>query len=42
MTICYVLTFDPAQKMLFQGDVPEGGDTFQWQFGEGIAWAEIG
>ena len=27
---CYVLTFDPAQKMLFQGDAPEGSDTFQW------------
>ena len=27
---CYVLTFDPAQKMLFQGDTPEGSDTFQW------------
>ena len=30
-TGCYVLTFDPAQnKMLFQGDAPEGSDTFQW------------
>ena len=28
--MCYVLTFDPAQKMLFQGDAPEGSDTFQW------------
>ena len=28
--LCYVLTFDPAQKMLFQGDAPEGSDTFQW------------
>ena len=27
---CYILTFDPAQKMLFQGDTPEGSDTFQW------------
>ena len=28
---CYILTFDPApQKMLFQGDAPEGSDTFQW------------
>ena len=27
---CYVLTFDPAQKMLFQGDAPKGSDTFQW------------
>ena len=41
-TICYVLTFDPAQKMLFQGDAPERSDTFQWQLGEEIAWAEIG
>ena len=24
------VTFDPAQKMLFQGDAPEGSDTFQW------------
>ena len=40
---CYVLTFDPApKKMLFQGDAPEGSDTFQWQLGEEIAWAEIG
>ena len=39
---CYVLTFDPAQKMLFQGDAPEGSDTFQWQLGEEISWAEIG
>ena len=38
----YVLTFDQAQKMLFQGDAPEGSDTFQWQPGEEIAWAEIG
>ena len=28
---CYVLTFDPApKKMHFQGDAPEGSDTFQW------------
>ena len=27
---CYILTFDPAQKMLFQGDTPEGSDAFQW------------
>ena len=28
---CYVLIFNPApQKMLFQGDAPEGSDTFQW------------
>ncbi len=24
------MTFDPAQKMLYQGDAPEGSDTFQW------------
>ena len=30
LSTCYVLTFDPAQKMLFQGDAPEGSDTFQW------------
>ena len=29
-------------KMPFQGDAPEGSDTFQWQLGEEIAWAEIG
>ena len=28
--LCYVLTFWPGQKMLFQGDAPEGSDTFQW------------
>ena len=39
---CNILTFNPAQKMLFQGDAPEGSDTFQWQLGEEIAWAEIG
>ena len=28
---CYVLTFDPTPKeMRFQGDAPEGSDTFQW------------
>ena len=27
---CYILTFDPAPKMLFLGDTPEGIDTFQW------------
>ena len=27
---CYILTFDPAQKILFQGDTPEGSDTCQW------------
>ena len=28
----YVLYFDlrPDPKMLFQGDIPEGSDTFQW------------
>ena len=33
--------FDPAQNAI-QGDAPEGSDTFQWQLGEEIAWAEIG
>ena len=28
--LCYILTFDPAPKMLFLGDTPEGSDTFQW------------
>ena len=28
--ICYILTFDPAPKMLFLGDTSEGSDTFQW------------
>ena len=37
----YVLTFDPAQNAI-QGDALEGSDTFQWQLGEEIAWAEIG
>ncbi len=27
---CYVLTLRPGPKMLFQGDAPEGSDTFQW------------
>ena len=27
---CYVLTLRPSPKMLFQGDTPEGSDTFQW------------
>ena len=27
---CYILTFDPAHKMLFLGDTPERSDTFQW------------
>ena len=26
---CYIMTFDPAQKILFQGNTPEGSDTFQ-------------
>ena len=38
---CCVLTLDPAQNAI-RGDVPEGSDTFQWQLGEEIAWAEIG
>ena len=39
-----VLYFDllTRPKMPFQGDLPEGGDTFQWQLWEEIAWAEIG
>ena len=28
--LCYILTFDPAPKMLFLGDTPVGSDTFQW------------
>ena len=27
---CNILTFDPAQKFLFQVDAPKGSDTFQW------------
>ena len=38
---CCILIFDPAQNAI-QGDAPEGSDTFQWQLGEEIAWAEIG
>ena len=38
---CCILTLDPAQNAI-QGDAPEGSDTFQWQLGEEIAWAEIG
>ena len=38
---CYILTFNQAKNAI-QGDAPEGSDTFQWQLGEGIAWAEIG
>ena len=39
-----VLYFDllARAKMPFQGDAPEGSDTFQWQLWEEIAWAEIG
>ena len=39
--ICNILTFDPAQNAI-QGDAQEGSDTFEWQLGEEIAWAEIG
>ena len=39
--LCFDLLTRP-KKMLFQGDAPEGSDTFQWQLGEEIAWAEIG
>ena len=28
--ICYILTPRPGLKMLFQGNTPEGSDTFQW------------
>ena len=38
---CYILTFDLAQNAI-QGDALERSDTFQWQLGEEIAWAEIG
>ena len=38
---CRILTYDLAQNAI-QGDAPEGSDTFQWQLGEEIAWAEIG
>ena len=38
--LCCILTFDPVQNAI-QGDAPEGSDTFQWQLGEEIAWAEI-
>ena len=38
-----LLYFDlrPEQNAI-QGDAPEGSDTFQWQLGEEIGWAEIG
>ena len=45
MYICVMFwpsTRPNKKKMLFQGDAPEGSDTFQWQLGEEIAWAEIG
>ena len=29
-------------KNAIQGDALQGSDTFQWQLGEEIAWAEIG
>ena len=38
--LCFDLLTRP--KMPFQGDAPEGGDTFEWQLWEEIAWAEIG
>ena len=41
LLLCFDLRPGP-QKMLFQGDAPEGSETFQWQLGEEIAWAEIG
>ena len=42
-TYMYMLYFDlrPEQNAI-QGDAPEGSDTFQWQLGKEIAWAEIG
>ena len=41
--MAYVLYFylRPEQNAI-QGDGPEGSDTFQWQLGEEIVWAEIG
>ena len=27
---CYILTFDPAQKMLFQGDTPKEVTHSKW------------
>ena len=40
--VCVVFwPFDLAKNAI-QGDAPEGSDTFQWQLGEEIAWAEIG
>ena len=35
------MIFDPAQNAI-QDDALEGSDTFQWQSGEEIPWAEIG
>ena len=28
--LCFVFRPPPQKKMLFQGDTPEGSDTFQW------------
>ena len=43
MSLHQLLCFDlrPGPNAI-QGDAPEGSDTFQWQLGEEIAWAEIG
>ena len=41
LSSCRILTFDPTQNAI-QGDVPGGSDTFQWQLGEEISWAENG
>ena len=41
ISLCCILAFNSAQNAI-QGDAPEGSDTFQWQLGEEIAWAEIG
>ena len=42
LTISVVFRPSTQPKMPFQGDAPEGSDTFQWQLCEEIAWAEIG
>ena len=43
MCIVIVLYFDlRSEQNAIQGDAPEGGETFQWQLCEEIAWAEIG
>ena len=39
---CVICWPSTRQKMPFQGDAPEGGDTFWWQLWGEIAWAEIG